>query len=217
MKKLAIGCGLVLVLCMVALSVVGYVVYSKARQYTQALTQFAQVAELDKNITNKASFTAPGNGELTEDLMKRFVSVQDSVSAKLGKRVEELTAKQNEFNRLQNAEHRQATPAEAFTVVTDMMKLLLEVRTAQVDALNAAHFSLDEYDWTRRQVYAAAGLSIAQLNLDRLQEAMKNAGTPNADIPKDAIAEDVPPRNKQLVQPYLPRLKDWAPFAFFGL
>ncbi len=217
MKKLAIGCGIVLVLCMIAFSVVAYVIYSKARQYTQALTQFAAVAELDKNISNKTPFSAPVNGELTEDLVHRFVAVQESVTGKLGKRVEELTAKQNEFNRLQQAEHRDATPAEAFTVVTDLMKLLLEVRTAQVDALNASHFSLEEYDWTRRQVYAAAGLSIAQLNLDKLQEAMKNAGTPNSDIPKEAISEDVPPRNKQLVQPYLPRLKDWAPFAFFGL
>jgi hypothetical protein len=217
MKKLAIGCGIVLVLCMVALSVVGYIIYSKARQYTQTLTQFAKVAELNNDIANKHPFVAPSNGELTEETVRRFVAVQESMRAKLGTRVEELTKKQDEFNRRQNEEHRQATFSEAYTVVTDMMGLILQAKTAQVEALNAANFSLEEYDWTRRQVYAAAGISIAQFNLDKLQEEMKNGGVSTGDMPKEAISEDVPPRNKALVQPYLPKLKDWAPFAFFGL
>ena len=218
MKKLAIGCGIVLVLCLVAFGVVGYVIYSKARQYTQALTQFSEIAQLDKNVANKAPFTEPANGELTDDVMRRFVAVQESMTAKLGNRIKELTAKQDEFVRRQQAEHRDATPAEAFTVVTDMMGLILQAKTAQVEALNASHFSLEEYDWARRQVYAAAGMSITQFDLEKLQDAMKQGGV-NADIPKEAreAAENVPPRNKQLVQPYLARLKDWAPFAFFGL
>jgi len=212
MKKLAIGCGVVIVLCVIGFSVAGYFVYSKFKSMTASFQQFT---ELDKQVANRAPFTAPANGELTEDTMRRFVAVQESMTAKLGKRVEELTAKQNEFQRRQETEHRDATAAEAFTVITDMMGLILQAKTAQVQALNESRFSSDEYEWVRGRVYAAAGISIAQISLANLPDAVKNGGAVSHDMP--GADDEVPARNKALVQPYLPKLKDWAPFAFFGL
>jgi hypothetical protein len=216
MKKFAIGCGIALLLCVIALGGVLTYGYYKLRPYAESVRQFAQIGELDKRVANKTPFMAPANGELTDDGMRRFVAVQESMVAKLGKRVQELNEKANELNRRQQEEHRQASASEALTFVTDMMGLLLQAKTAQVEALNASHFSLEEYDWVRRHVYAAAGMSITQFDVDKLKDAMKNGGV-NVDIPKEATSEDVPPRNKQLVQPYLPKLKDWAPLAAFGL
>ncbi len=215
MKKVAIGCGVVLLLGMIGVSVAFYFVYIKAREYTQSLRQFAEIAELDKSVANRASFHAPANGELTEDAVRRFVAVQESMSAKLGPRIQELTERSNQLQRRQESEHRDATPVEVISVVKDLMGLILQAKNAQVEALNASHFSLEEYDWVRRRVYAAAGMPLAQINFDNLPEAIKNGGTVSSE-PRSLDA-DVPPRNKALVEPYLPKLKDWAPFAFFGL
>jgi hypothetical protein len=217
MKKLAIGCGLVLLLAMIGVSVAAYVVYSKAREYAQSLRQFAEIAELDKSVTNKATFHAPANDELTEDAVRRFVAVQESMRAKLGKRLDELTERSNELQRRQESEHRDATPAEAISVVKDLMGLILQAKNAQVEALNASHFSLQEYDWVRRHVYEAAGISIAQVSLANLPDAVKNGAAGGGSAEVSRASADVPPRNKALVEPYLPKLKEWAPYAFFGL
>jgi len=218
MKKLAIGCGVVLVVCVLGATVAGYFLYMKARSLVQPFQQIAEIAKLDKNVANEAPFRAPANGELTEDLVRRFVSVQESMTARLGKRVEELTAKQNEFQRRQQSEHRDATAAEAWTVLTDMMGLVLQAKNAQVDALNQSRFSLKEYYWVRGKVYAAAGMSIAELNFRDLPDAIKEGGgAANMSHQLPEADDEVPPRNKELVKPYLEKLKEWAPFAFFGL
>jgi len=212
MKKFAIGCLVVVVLLVVAGSIAGYWVYSKARSY---IGQFEALEKLDKDVTNVAAFTAPKTGELTEDMVKRFAAVQESVYARLGSRVGEMKAKQDAFTKRQEAEHRQASPTEAIAVVADMMKLILEGKTAKVEALNAQHFSLDEYAWVKGQVFRAAGMDIAELSIPNLPELAKQGGSLTKAV-GDAGA-DVPARNKELVAPLIPKLKDWAPLAFFGL
>ena len=212
MKKLAIGCLAVLVVLAVIAAVAGYFVYSKARSYVQ---QFQGIAALDKNVANTAPFTPPAGGELTEEMVRRFVAVQESMHARLGARIEQMKARQDEFLRRQQAEQRQATTAENFTVIKDMMSLILEAKTAQVDGLNAARFSLDEYYWVRGQVYAAAGLPVSGFDLRALAGATGQGGDA-AGRPPAAPPGPAPDRNKQLVAPYLPKLKDWAVLAFFG-
>jgi hypothetical protein len=211
-KKLAVGCLIVLVLLAIGGGIAGYWLYSKARSYVR---QFEAVAALDKNVTNTTPFTAPPSGELTDDMVKRFVAVQESMNSRLGQRVGELKAKQDEFQRRQETEHRQASATEVFSVVTGMMGLILEAKNAQVDALNQAGFSLDEYYWVRGQVYGAAGLSLAELSLKNLPDAVRQGGGLTKQIGEPGAV--VPPKNKELVAPHLAKLRDWAPLAFFGL
>ena len=68
---------------------------------------------------------------------------------RLGARVEEMKARQDEFLKRQQAEHREASASEATAVVTDMMKLIAEGKSAQVAALNQQRFSLEEYSWVK--------------------------------------------------------------------
>jgi hypothetical protein len=96
-----------------------------------------------------------------------------------------------------------------------MMKLIVEGKSAQVEALNQQRFSLEEYSWIKGQVYRAAGMDLVELSIPNLPELAKQGGG----VAK-AVGEtggDVPPRNKELVAPLLPKLKNWAPLAFFGL
>jgi hypothetical protein len=126
-----------------------------------------------------------------------------------------MKAKQDAFQKRQEAENRSATASEAVAAVTDMMKLIVEGKTAQVDALNEQRFSLEEYAWVRGQVYRAAGMSVAELSLKDLPQLAQEGGSVTKEV-GDAVGE-VPARNKELVAPLLPKLKDWAPLAFFGL
>jgi hypothetical protein len=212
MKKFAIGCLVVVVLFAIGGGIAGYWLYSKAKGY---IAQFQAIEKLDKNVTNVAAFTAPPNGELTEDMVRRFVAVQERMSARLGARVDELKAKQDAFQKRQDTENRPPSASEAIAAVTDMMKLILEGKSAQVDALNEQRFSLDEYAWVKGQVYRAAGMNIAELSIKSLPEAVRQGGSVTKDV-GDAVGE-VPARNKELVAPLIPKLKDWAPLAFFGL
>ena len=212
MKKFAIGCLIVVVLLAVCGGIAGYWLYSKARSY---VGQFQALAESDKNVTNVAAFTAPANGELTEDMVRRFVAVQERMHTRLGARVEDMKAKQDAFLKRQQAEHRQASASEAVAVVADLMKLILEGKTAQVEALNQQHFSLEEYAWVKGQVYTAAGMDIVEISIPNLPELAKQGG--GVTKPLGELGAAVPARNKELVAPLVPKLKDWAPLAFFGL
>jgi hypothetical protein len=212
MKKLAIGCGLIVVVLAIGATIGVYWVASKAKSYVGQLTAYA---ELDKGVTRTAAFSPPGNGELTEEMLKRFAAVQDSMHARLGARVEEIKNREDEFMRREQAEHRKATPAENFTVITDLMTFIVEAKNAWVDALNQQHFSIDEYYWVRGRVYTAAGLNIMELSLRNMQQAMKEGG--NVVRPIESTSDPASQHDKALVAPYLPKLEDWAVFAFFGL
>ncbi len=56
MKKLAIGCGAVLLVLAVGAGIAGYYIYSKAKSY---LSQFEAIAAVEKNVANRAPFTPP--------------------------------------------------------------------------------------------------------------------------------------------------------------
>jgi hypothetical protein len=213
MKKLAIGCGVITLILLVGAGAGVWYLANKARGY---LRDLQALAEVDKNIANTASFTPPASGELTPQMVSRFAAVQDGMRSRLGARVQEITATQDAFVRRMQAEGRKdATPAEAFTVVKDMMGLILQAKTAYIDALNDQRFSLEEYAWVRSHVYAAAGVSVTELSLQNLPNAVSGGSPVTHDLGR--VSEEVPPKNKELVKPLLPRMKDWAPLAFFGL
>ena len=67
----------------------------------------------------------------------------------------------------------------------------------------------------RDRVYSAAGLHLTELALRNAPDTVKSGG--NLFGPMAGLTGPVPARNKQLVAPYLPNMKDWAKLAFFGL
>jgi hypothetical protein len=213
MKKLAIGCGVIVVLLAVAGGAGVYYITSKARGY---LHQLQALADADKNIVNTASFSPPPSGELTAEMVQRFAAVQEGMHKRLGQRIAEITAKQDEFVRRMQAENRKdSSPMETFSVVKDLMGLLVQARTAQIDALNEQRFSMEEYSWVRGRVYAAGGMTLTEISLKNLPEAL--AGNRDVMQPLAEASEQVPKKNKDLVAPLLPRFKEWAPLAFFGM
>ena len=215
MKKIAIGCGAIVLVLGVGASVVFYVAASKARSYLRESGVLESIDTLGKGVNNTAPFTPPANGQLTDDMVKRFVSVQGAIVAKLGDRFNEIAAMQNEMMRRERAEQRKSTAAEDFKNVSAMMGFVLQAQGAWVDALNQQRFSMDEYQWVRGRVYSAAGLNLLELGSRNLQDMVKQGNVVTRPIAGSSDPASI--HDKELVAPYIPKLKESAALAFFGL
>ncbi len=214
MKKFAIGCAVALVLVLVVGGVLGYVfIWRPARVYIASFQQLAQIPEIERQVVNKAPFTAPSGNELTEGMVTRFVAVQEQMQQSLGPTFAELKTKYDQLDRLQKVEHRQPTFPEAMGALKDLTTIFVAAKRAQVEALNKAGFSLEEYSWIRGRVYSAAGIPMSEMDLTQLAEAAKKGQMEM----RTAENEPVPEQNRQLVQPYVKKLQEWAPLVFFGL
>lgn len=217
MKKFAIGCAIVLVVLLVAGSIGGYVLYKRfVGPMAEFVTNIQKVADIEKEIKNTASFTAPENGELTEEMVARFVKAQTSIQGKLGTKMESLKATYDTLEKAQKAEGRDASVSEGMGALRDLASLFLEGKKAQVEAMNQNGFSMPEYEWVRTQVYAAVGVVAAGFDLKKIAEEAKDGNVDSLQGMEKGSLPDVPEKNKELVAPFEKQLKEWAPLAFFG-
>jgi hypothetical protein len=215
MKKLAIGCGVIVLMLGVGTTVVFYVAASKARSYLRESGVLQSIDTLGKGVTNTAPFTPPANRQLTDDMIKRFVSVHDTIVAKLGVRFNEIAAMQKEMMRREQAEHRTSTSAEDVKNVSAMMGFILQAQSAWVEGLNQQRFSMDEYGWVRGRVYSAAGFNLVELGGRNVPEMMAQGSVVTRPIA--GSSDPVSKHDQGLVAPYIPKLKESAALAFFGL
>ena len=213
MKKLALGCGVIVIVIGVVVTIAMYVVANRTSRYLRNSNAIAALQTIGKGVDNTAPFTAPATGELTADMMRRFAAVEDEMVDKLGPRFHELEAMQNEFMRREQAEHRKATSAEDFKNITSSMGFIVQAQGAWIEALNRQRFSMDEYQWVRGRVWSASGMNLLELS-SRDSSALSRGGAMRPIAPS---ADAVPPHNRELVKPYLPKMKNWVPLAFFGL
>lgn len=218
MKKLLVGCLVILVLGAVALGVGAYFLYRAASPVLQnARDTIAGLGELDRiddSIEKKDPFVAPANNELTQAQVERFVRVQDHVRSALGLRMKEIETK---YDAMTRAQGREPTFAESMQALRELAGVFIEARRLQVQALNAEDFSQDEYAWVRDRVFQAAGVEVAsRVDFRKLQEAIRSGTGDRIDTPPLPKA-NVPEKNRALVKPYANRIDDWLPLAFFGL
>jgi hypothetical protein len=213
MKKWVIGCLGVLLIC----GVVGiggmWYAYHRAKEYVSGLTQFGDIPKIEEQVSNKASYSEPPNGELTADQVDRFMKVQEGLETKMGARLKELDTK---YQALSKANGGKGSITETFGAISDLGSLIVEAKHTQVELLNANHFSVSEYNWTRQSIYSAIGVPMT----GNFTEALKKAaeGHPSSgDTPQDTIIGVVPEHNKQLVAPHAEKLRERAGWAFFGL
>ena len=217
MKKFAIGCAIVLVVLLVVGGIGGYFLYKKfVGPMADFVTNIQKVADIEKEVKNRSSFTAPENGELTEEMVARFVKAQTFIQGKLGTRMESLKATYDKLEQAQKAEGREASVSEGMGAMRDLVSLFVEGKRAQVDAMNQNGFSMQEYEWVRTQVYAAVGVVAAGFDLKKIAEQAKDGNVDSLQGVEKGSLADVPEKNKALVAPYEKQLQEWAPLAFFG-
>lgn len=217
MKKFAIGCGIVLLALCVVGGIAGYVAYTRfVKPMAASFSEFAKLPDLERQVKNTSSFTAPSSGELNEEVLGRFLKVQEAMQARLGTKMARLKERYEQVDRSLKSERRQASISEGLMALKDLGGIVVEAKQAQVDALNQAGFSVREYEWVRGQVYSAIGIAAAAFDVKDIQRIAEQAGRGGQVAVSEAIG-DVPARNKALVQPYIEKLREWAPLAFFGL
>ena len=216
MKRLAFGCFGVLSILAAAGAFWAYVhIVEPTREYLAAMPRMAAIGDLDRGITRKGPFVPPDSGELTPEMAKRFARVQQSVRAALGSRYDELARRADDL-RTAVASGRTAPIAAVMDVYKDVVSAVEDGKRAQIEALNKAGFSLDEYEWVRRQMYGAAGLLVQSVDVESIRRALTSRHDGVRVTPAPAPG-DVPPKNRELVQPYVDELKAWLPLAWFGL
>ena len=215
MKKFAIGCLIVAAVVIVVGGILGYFfIWRPASSYIASFSQLGEIADLDKQVTNKASFTPPASGELNKELVDRFVKVQEGMEQALGPTFTQLKTKYDVLDKAMKSEKREATVLEGVNALKDLATVIVQAKRAQVQALNTTSFSLDEYRWVRGQAYAAAGLPLTQIDLEGIAAAAKEGGNVVRKAPEPG---EIPAVNKELVAPYAEKLKEWIALGFFGL
>jgi hypothetical protein len=218
MKKLLIGCGLVVLLLAVAGAGITYWLYRRVSTTVSQMTEVGRAPELDRQVRNTTPFSPPADGGLSAAQVERLVSVQRGVREKLGRRFGELEQKYKTL-----LDKQEATALDLPQIVAayrDLAALWSEAKRAQVDALNASGFSLEEYRWVRSQAYAALGVPIVELDVSRILEQIQNATQdvgPDDVRVKGSIGPSGPEANRPLVEPFRKTLEENAALATLGL
>ena len=115
MKKLAIGCGILLVVLLVGGAVAAYVIYSKVKSTVAEFAALGEIPAIERGVRNTDTFTPPDSGELTEAQVARYVKVQQDVRALLGPRFDEFQTKYAELSK--RMEKNQGTALDAPSVI----------------------------------------------------------------------------------------------------
>jgi len=223
-KKLFAGCLVVALLGGVGLAVAGFFAWRMAQPYMKNAGEYmagfrslAELETLDRQVENQDAYTPAPTGELTVTQVERFVRVQERVRGTLGARFSDVQSKYQQIDRGLEGGQRTLSFAEAASALTELSGLVVEARRVQVEAINVEGFSQSEYTWVRTRVYQAAGIEAAGFSLDDLQRfARQGAAEGGLEVPEVTLPE-VPERNRALVRPLVPKLKEWVPLAFFGL
>jgi len=216
MKKLAIGCGIVLVVVAIAAAGVAYYVY---RQVAPALSQFSELAavpDLERSVQNRTPFTPPATEELTEAQIEKLVQVQTQVRRRIGERISEFETKYKALAHKENADVTDApTVLRAYA---DLVKTWLDAKRGQVEALNAAGLSLEEYRWIRDQAYRALGMPFVDLDFAKIVEDARTGVTSEAPGQlRGALGPAGPEINRARIEKFKKQLEENLALASFGL
>ncbi|HVL68004.1 MAG TPA: hypothetical protein VM364_12140 [Vicinamibacterales bacterium] len=217
MKKLAIGCGVIILLLGIGLAGLGYYVY---RQVSPAIAQFAELAkvpELERDIRNRDPFVPPSSEELTDAQIEKLVKVQSDVRSRIGASMAVFEQKYREL-----AEKQQASVQDVSSILqayADLTKTWIEAKRAQVEALNATGLSLDEYRWIREQAYRALGQPFVDLDVSRLVEQARSGAASSDALGqlKGALEPLGPEANRQRIEKIRKLLEENLALASFGL
>lgn len=219
MKKLAIGCGIVLVVALVALGVGVYWVAHKAQTVIAGLSELKNIPDLDKQVRNTTVFSPPASGELSAEQVSRYVAVREQIRQQLGARAKELDAQYKALSeRMDKHQNTALDIPQMIEAYKDLAGLYILGKRAQVEALNDKNLSLSEYRWIQQQSYAALGMPFVDMDISKMiEEAQSGRPSTHGEHMARELAPGASDRNKSLVEPHRKLLEDSASLSFLGL
>jgi hypothetical protein len=217
MKKLAIGCGLVLLVLGVAAAGVAYYAYRQVSTTLAQFQEFSEVPDLERDVRNQDAFVPPASAELTDIQIDKLVKVQAEVRRRLGERMAAFEAKYKTLT-----EKKEASIADAAAILSaygDLASTWVDAKRGQIEALNATGLSLEEYRWIRDQAYRALGQPFADLDIGKFVEDMKSGGGTSERIGelKGSIGPAGPESNRKRIERVKKLLEENLSLAAFGL
>jgi hypothetical protein len=216
-KKLLGGCLVVLALLAVGASVVTFYLYSKVKSAVSQLAEFGTVPDLEKQVHNSSAFTPPAGDLLTADQVERLLRVQKAVRDRLGARFADFERKYDTLLKKESNATALDAP-ELLSAYRDLAGAWMDGKRAQIEALNQANFSLEEYRWVRARAYAAIGLPVMDIDVGKLVTDFRTGGRGEDAVRfEGAAGPSGPEPNKKLVEPHRERLEGNAALAMFGL
>jgi hypothetical protein len=216
MKKLAVGCGLVVLVTGVAAAGIAYYLYRQVSSTVAQFAELAQVADLERGVRNRAAFVPPSSEELTDSQIEKLLQVQSEVRRRLGERMTAFEAKYKALSQKENASIGDA-PA-LLRAYSDLAATWIDAKRGQVEALNTAGLSLDEYRWVRDQAYRALGMPFVDLDIGKLVDQARRGVT--SETPgqlRGSIEPAGPESNRTRVEKVKKQLEENLALASFGL
>jgi hypothetical protein len=216
MKKLAIGCGIVVLVLGVAVAGIAFYLYRQVSGTVAQFAQLSQVPEIERSVRNHDPFAPPASEELSDGQIEKLLQVQSEVRKRLGARVAEFEARYKTL-----ADRTEATVVDAPALLraySDLAAMWLDAKRAQVEALNAAGLSLDEYRWVRNQAYRALGMAFVDLDVARIVDQARRGATSEAPGQLGGSIEPAGPEtNRTRVERIRKQLEQNVALASFGL
>jgi hypothetical protein len=220
-KKVVIGCLVVLVVLGVAGGIGAWFVYRTVKaKFGDTLTQLAALSkapEIERQVRNTSEYAPPADGVLAPSQVERFVAVQTAVRTKLGARFAELERRYKTL--LDKKEATALDLPELLSAYRDLAGIWLEGKRTQVEALNAQGFSLAEYRSVRDRAYRALGLPLMSVDVSQIiDKAMR--GEPVEQPPthvEGSVGPTGPAENQKIIEQHKKTLEENAALAIFGL
>jgi hypothetical protein len=214
MKKLAIGCVVLLALGVIAAGGASYFAYRKVSSTYAGFADLGTVPELEHSVRNQRPFTPPSGGEPSQAQIAKLLEIQGAVRARLGTRADEI---EQRYHRLLGKDSVTLVDAPAIiSAYSDLATAYVDGKRAQVDALNHAGLSLEEYRWTRSRAYAALDMSLLDVDVSGIIQDVKAGRTPQTPS-RLTEAPSASPALRTRVEPHRKALEANVGLAFFGL
>ena len=138
------------------------------------------------------------------------VQVQQQVRSLVGTRFAEFETKYKDLSERMNK--NQGTVLDAPAVIgayKDLAQTFVAAKRAQVDALNDAGMSLDEYRWIRTRAYAALGIPLGEVDVSQVIDDIREGRQPRQ--PEGVVVAPTGPEgNRALVEPHRKTLEENA-------
>ena len=221
MNKLAIGCVGFLAVGISGAAGASYYAYHKVTSVVAPVAELGSLGEIEQAV-RRGPYKPPASGEPSRAQVQRVMEVQKAVRARLGTRADEFYRR---YRKYFEPEHGAPVPVGSavdsamlgLRMSLDLAGIFMDGKRAQVDALKGAGMSVEEYSWTRAQMYAALGVPFMEIDIPRIvAEAQK--GRPPAPHAYHLIDEPAgSPAVKKLVEPHRKVLEENVGLAFFGL
>ena len=221
MSKLAIGCVGILAVGVAGAAGASYYAYQKVTSVVAPVAQLGSLGEIERSV-RRGPYTPPASGEPSRAQVERLVAVQQAVRSRLGTRADEFYHRYRKYFEPVNGRKAHVggevdSALLGLRMSLDLAGIFMDGKRAQVDALDRAGMSLEEYQWTRAQAYGALGVPFMEIDIPGMV-ADANEGRPPA--PQSLHLSDTPtgsPAVRRLVEPHRKMLEDNVGLAFFGL